>query len=99
MSRHDRYLFGLVLARWGFAAMVAVAIAVGFLVAMTATPPPQIPAAALRAPAVYRVEVGGAVFVGLYVATIALALALRNRGFTVFGSGGVRAQSLAQDSD
>jgi hypothetical protein len=39
------------------------------------------------------------VFVGLYVATMAFALALRNRGFTEFGSGGVRAQGLAEDSD
>jgi hypothetical protein len=99
MSRHDRYLFGLVLARWGFAAMVAAAIAVGFLVAATVTPPTEVPPAALRAVAVYRLEVGGAVFLGLYVAAMALTLALHNRGFTEFGSGGVKARGLPAVSE
>jgi hypothetical protein len=77
----------LVLARWGFAALVVAAIVVGFFAAATVTPPPELPTVALRAEAVYRVEVGGAVFIGLYVATMALSLALHNRGFTEFGSG------------
>jgi hypothetical protein len=46
MSR--RRLFGLLLARWGFAFIVAAAIAVGLVVAMTVTPPAEIPAVALR---------------------------------------------------
>jgi hypothetical protein len=99
MSRYDRHLFGLVLARWGFAALVAAAIAVGFFAGATVTPPVDLPTVALRAEPVYRVEVGGAVFISLYVATMALTLALHNRGFTEFGSGGVRAQGLAEDSD
>lgn len=78
--------------------MVEVAIAVGFSVAMTVTPPTEIPTVALRAPAVYRVEVGAAVFFGLYLATMAFALALQNRGFTEIGSGGIRAQRLAAAS-
>jgi hypothetical protein len=85
----------LVLARWGFAALVAAAVAVGFLAAVTVSPPSEVPTVALRALAVYRVEVGGAVFLGLYVATMALSLALHNRGFTEFGSGGIRARDLA----
>jgi hypothetical protein len=52
MSRHGRYLFGLVVARWGFAAMVAAAIVVGFLTAMTVAPPTDVPAVASRAAAV-----------------------------------------------
>jgi hypothetical protein len=99
MSRHDRYLFGLVLARWGFAVMVAAGIAVGFVAAMTVSPPIEVPTIALRATAVYRVEVGAAVFFALYVATMAFALALRNRGFTEIGSGGLKAKDLAADSD
>ena len=79
--------------------MVAAAIAAGLSIAVTVTPPTEVPAIAMRAEAVYRVEVGGAVFIGLYVATMAFALALRNRGFTEFGRGGVRAESLAEDSD
>jgi hypothetical protein len=98
-SPHDRYLFRLWLARWGFAVMVAVAIAVGFVVATIVTPPTEVPTLALRAAAVYRVEVGAAVFFGLYVATMAFALALQNRGFTEIGSGGIRAQDLAAVSE
>jgi hypothetical protein len=97
MSR--RRLFGLLLARWGFASIVAAAIAVGLVVAMTVTPPAEIPAVALRAVAVYRVEVGAAVFFGLYVATMALALALQNRGFTEIGTNGIRARDLAAVSE
>jgi hypothetical protein len=79
--------------------MVAAVIAVGFVVAMTITPPTEIPTVALRAEAVYRVEVGAAVFFGLYVAPMAFALALQNRGFTEIGSGGIRAQDLATASE
>ena len=95
MSRRDRYLFGLVLVRWGFAALVVGAIAVCFFAAATVTPPTEVPTVALNAEAVYRVEVGGAVFLGLYIATIALSLALHNRGFTEFGAGAFRARDLA----
>jgi len=78
--------------------MVAVAIAVGSVIAMTSTPPADVPSVALGAPAVYRVEVGAAVFFGLYVAMMAFALSLQNRGFTEIGSGGIRAQRLAAAS-
>jgi hypothetical protein len=96
---HDRYLFRLWLARWGFAVMVAAAIVVGFVVATTVSPPTEVPSLALRAVAVYRVEVGAAVFFGLYVATMAFALALQNRGFTEIGGGGIRAQDLTAVSE
>jgi hypothetical protein len=99
MTRHDRYLFRLWLARWGFALMVAAAILVGLAAAVTVAAPPDIPTVALRAAPVYRVEVGGAVFFCLYVAGMAFALSLRNRGFTEIGSGGVRAQDMAAASD
>jgi len=79
--------------------MVAAALAVGAFAGVTVAPPAEVPVVALGASAVYRMEVGGAVFLGLYVATMALILALHNRGFTEFGSGGVRAQGLAEDSD
>jgi hypothetical protein len=86
---------GLWLARWGFALMVAGAVVVGFAVGFAVTPPATMPAVALNAEAVYRLEVGGALFVGLYVAAMAFALAVQNRGFTEIGSGGVRAQDLS----
>jgi hypothetical protein len=75
--------------------MVAAVITVGAVVAATVTPPSDVPVFALQASAVYRVEVGGAVFLGLYVATMTFVLALRNRGFTDIGSGGFRTQDLS----
>jgi len=94
MTRHDRYLFRLWLARWGFGLMVAVAMAVGVIAALTVSLPIEIPTIALEAAPVYRVEVGAAVFGSLYVASMAFALSLHKRGFTEIGSGGVRAQDL-----
>jgi hypothetical protein len=93
-----RRLFWLLLVRWGFAVLVAVAIAIGLLVALTVAPPPDVPAVALQAPIIYRVEVGAAVFLGLYLATMAFALALQNRGFTEIGTGGIRARELSEAS-
>jgi hypothetical protein len=76
--------------------MVVAAIAVGLFIAVTVTPPTEVPTVALKAEAVYRVEVGGAVFLGLYIATIALSLALHNRGFTEFGAGASERAILQQ---
>jgi hypothetical protein len=92
-------LIELLVVRWGFAAMVAVAIAVGFAVAVTVEPPADIPSIALRAMPVYRAEVGAAVFFGLYLATMAFVLAMHNRGFTELGTGGIRASGLATERD
>jgi hypothetical protein len=82
-------------ARWGFAAMVGAAVVASLFAGVTVAVPTDIPAIALQAPAVYRLEVGGAIFVGLYVVTMAFVLALQNRAFTEIGTGGVRAQSLS----
>jgi hypothetical protein len=68
-----RRFIELLAVRWGFAAMVAMAIAVGAVAAATVTPPADLPPVALRAVGVYRVEVGAAVFFGLYLATMALS--------------------------
>ena len=65
---------------------------------MTVDIPADIPGVALRAPAVYRLEVGAAIFVGLYLVAMAFVLALQNRGFTEIGTGGIRATSLASKS-
>ncbi len=90
-----RRLIELLVARWGFAATVAVAIGVGLAPAVTVAPPADIPGVALQAVAVYRVEVGAAVFCALYLITLALVLAMHNRGFTEIGSGGIKAQGLS----
>lgn len=90
-----RSLIEQLVVRWWFGAVVAVAVAIGFTVAITVTPPSDLPTVALRAIPVYRVEVGAAVFFGLYLATTAFALALHNRAFTEVGTNGFKAQDLA----
>lgn len=74
--------------------MVAVSAVIGLVIALTVAIPAEIPAIALQAMPVYRLEVGGAIFIGLYLLATAIGLALQNRAFTEFGSGGVRARSL-----
>jgi hypothetical protein len=82
--------------RWGFATLVGVAVLVGVIVGATVAVPIEIPAVALRSGAVYRLEVGGAIFVGLYFVAMAFVLALRNRGFTEIGTDGIRAESMEE---
>lgn len=89
-----RTLVKLLVVRWGFAAMVALAISAGIAAGATVATPADVPSIALRALPVYRVEVGAAVFFGLYLATMALVLAMHNRGFTEIGGSGVKAQAL-----
>ena len=74
--------------------MVGAALIAGLVVGVTVAIPTDVPGVALQAEPLYRLEVGGAVFIGLYLATTALVLALRNHGFTEFGTAGVRAQDL-----
>jgi hypothetical protein len=80
--------------RWGFAVLVGCAAVLGSMVALTVAVPMDVPAVALQAAPVYRLEVGGALFGGLYLASMAFVLALRNRGFTEIGTSGVRAHDL-----
>jgi hypothetical protein len=87
------------ISRWGFAALVGVAIVAGIAVAATVAPPADIPAVALQAAVVYRLEVGGALFLGLYLVAMVFILALQNRGFSEIGPGGVRAQDLNDVSE
>jgi membrane-bound ClpP family serine protease len=82
------------LVRWGFAGVVGAVAIASLLVAVTVAIPADVPGFALAAAPVYRLEVGGAIFVGLYLAATAFVLALQNRAFTEFGSGGMRARSL-----
>jgi hypothetical protein len=89
-----RRLIELLVVRWWFAAVIAAAIAIGLVAAITVTPPSDLPTVALSALPVYRMEVGAAVFFGLYLATMAFALALHNRAFTEVGTNGFRAQDL-----
>jgi hypothetical protein len=91
-----RQYIGLWLGRWGFPVSVGLAALIGLVVGATVAVPVDIPGVALRAAAVYRLEVGGAIFVGLYIATMALVLALQNRGITEVGGIGLRAEELVE---
>ena len=58
------------MARWGFALAVASALAVSVTLAVTVPVPTELPSLALNAVVVYRLQVGGALFVGLYIAVL-----------------------------
>jgi hypothetical protein len=83
------------IAQWGFAVLVAVAVLAAAYVAWKVSIPAPVPDFALRAEAVYRIEVGASTFMGLYVLTMALVLALNNRGFSEIGVNGLKAQDMA----
>jgi len=82
------------LGRWGFATLVGAAAIAAVCVAWTIEPPAEIPSFALRAVPVYRLEVGAAIFGGIYLSSMALVLAFNNRAFTEIGTGGVKAQDI-----
>jgi hypothetical protein len=79
--------------------LVGFAVVLGFVVGATVAVPADIPAIALQAAPVYRLEVGAALFVGLYLVSMAFVLALRNRGFSEIGTSGVRAHDLGRLPD
>ena len=81
---------------WGFAMLVGAAAVLGLIVGTTVAVPADIPAVALQAAPVYRMEVGGALFAGLYLAAIAIVLAFHNRGFSEIRTDGVRAHDLGR---
>ena len=57
--------------RWGFATLVGAAAAVGAYAAWKVKVPPEVPDFALNAAAIYRIEVGAATFLGLYLVAMA----------------------------
>lgn len=85
--------------RWGFATLVGSAVVLGLAVGATVAVPAEIPAVALQAAPVYRLEVGGALFIGLYLVSMAFVLAMRNHGFSEIGTSGVRAHDLGRLPD
>jgi hypothetical protein len=86
---------GTWLVRWGFASLVAVAITIGGLIAWRVTVPSPVPNFALKSAAIYRIEIGAAAFLGLYLIALAFVLALNNRGFSEIGTSGLKAQDIA----
>ncbi len=83
------------LSRWGFACLVGVATATALAGAGLSPPPAEVPEFALRAAVIYRLEIGVAVFLALYLASLAFVLALHNRGFSEIGTAGVKAEDLS----
>jgi hypothetical protein len=75
--------------------LVGAAIAAAAFIAWKVTVPDPVPNFALKAAAIYRIEVGAAAFLGLYLISMAFALALNNRGFSEIGMSGLKAQDLA----
>lgn len=67
----------------------------GYLLASVQIPEP-VPDFALQAAAIYRLEVGGASFVVLYLAAMAFVLALDGRGFAELGTKGLRPTEVVQ---
>lgn len=87
------------LRNFGFPLLVlADLIGSAYLVASIRVPP-AVPDYALQATAIYRLEVGAACFVVVYLAAIAFFLALDGRGFTELGTRGLKAQQVVKASD
>src|SRR5882672_1824974 len=82
------------LTRWGFAVLVGGGAVAASAIAWSVAPPAQIPSYALQAAAVYRFEVGAAVFLFAYFGSLTITLALKNRAFTEIGTGSLKAQNI-----
>lgn len=84
------------LRNFGFPALVLAGLGgAGYLAASVPVPDP-VPAFALQAAAVYRLEVGAACFVVVYLAAMAFFLALDGRGFAELGTRGLRATEVVR---
>lgn len=83
----------------GFPVLVVAGLAAAAYLAASTTVPHPVPAFALQAIAVYRLEVGGACFAVFYLATMALVLALDGRGFAEVGTKGLRAVKVTRTTD
>src|SRR4029077_17767010 len=82
--------------RFGFALLVLTALALSARIALCVSVPDPVPAFAIQAEPVYKLEVGAACFVGFYLAIASFVLALHNRGFIRFGTRAVEPGSLGK---
>ena len=86
--------------RWlkdlGFPILVLGALAASSYLAASTPVPDPVPDFALRAAAVYRLEIGAACFAAFYLAAMALILAFDGRGFAEFGTHGLKATDVIQ---
>lgn len=65
----------------------------------TARPPATVPDYALQAPFVYRLELGAACFIAVYLAAMAFFLALDGRGFIELGAKGLKAEQVIRKAE
>jgi hypothetical protein len=79
--------------------LVLVDLAGSAYLAATAPLPAAVPDYALQAATVYRLEIGAACFVAIYLAAIAFFLALDGRGFVEFGTRGLKAEQIVRAAD
>jgi hypothetical protein len=86
------------IAQRGFAILVGLAMFAATYVAWTVEVPSTVPDFALNAAAIYRIEVGAATFLGLYIVGMAFVLALHNRGFSEIGVHGLKAQDITKNA-
>jgi hypothetical protein len=89
------------LVRWfrkyGFAMLVLAAIGGACYLASNVDIPSPVPAFALKAKEVYRLEIGAAFFVVFYLAAMTFVLALSGRGFAQLGTQGLKAEQVVVD--
>lgn len=83
----------------GFPLLVIAGLAAAAYLAASTTVPDPVPAFALQATTVYRLEVGAACFAVFYLAAMALVLALDGRGFAEVGTKGWRAVEVVRATD
>jgi hypothetical protein len=79
---------------YGFAFLVLAALACASFLAGSANVPSPVPDCALQAPEVYRLEIGAAFFVAFYLAVLAVVLALEGKGFSEFGTRGLKVETV-----
>jgi hypothetical protein len=79
---------------YGFATLVLLAIAAAVFLAIRTEVPEPVPDFALRATAIYRIEVGLCSFLGFYLVCLLFVSALNGRGVTQFGREGVQVQQI-----
>lgn len=85
--------------QYGFAFLVVVAIACGSFLAGSVEVPEPVPAFALQAAEIYRLEIGAAFFVAVYLAAMTLLLALSGRGFAEVGTKGLKVAQVVMESN
>ncbi len=79
---------------YGFAALVLLAIGAAAFLAIGTEVPEPVPDFALRAQAIYRVEIGLGSFLGFYVVCSLFVSALNGQGITRVGREGLHVQRI-----